>query len=190
MSGIIAEEEAAVSSSILVPMACMPPLLSVILSSSLRFGVLRQNSWGPGGGQKWSRRGGGVVGGRFLKGSSQWERPWSQCQQTRGGERGHPCWFCTPPFQILCSIVAQCGVCWAEKHWWRTVLRMRCCPCEVELELSSLRGREFHPICAVEAPGCPPAAWCRDCLIGGLLKAETSYCVLTWHRQRRQNQIR
>lgn len=23
--------------------------------------------------------------------------------------------FCTPPFQMLCSIVVQCGVCWAEK---------------------------------------------------------------------------
>lgn len=64
MSGIIAEE-AAVSSSILVPMACMPPLLSVILSSSLRFGVLRQSSWGPGGGQVEPK------GGPFLKGSSQ-----------------------------------------------------------------------------------------------------------------------
>lgn len=66
---------------------------------------------------------------------------------------------------------------------------MRCCPCEGELDLSSLRGREFHPICAVEGPGCPPAAWRRDCLIGGPLKAEKSYCVLTWRRQRRQNQL-
>lgn len=65
MSGIIAEEEAAVSSYSGSYGLHAPPLLSVILSSNLRFGVLRQNRWGPGGGQKWSRRGGG---GAFLKG--------------------------------------------------------------------------------------------------------------------------
>lgn len=50
--------------------------------------------------------------------------------------------------------------------------------------VSPLSGAKSHPICAVECPGCPLAAWGRDCLTGAPLKAKTSYCVLTWWRQK------
>lgn len=87
-------------------MACMPPLLSVILSSSLRFGVLRQNSWGPGGGQEWSRR-----GGAFLKGiiTVRAEDVHGHSVNRLGVAREERA-------SLLVLHTSLCGVCWAGKH--------------------------------------------------------------------------
>lgn len=104
-------------------------------------------SWGKTAGDR--RKTGGAEG-PFLKGiiTVRAKDVYDHSVNRLGGvgvreESGFP--FHTAPPQVLRSIVAQCWE--GKKHWWRTVLRMHCCLCEVELDPSSLRGRVPPYLC-------------------------------------------
>lgn len=138
ISGIIAEEEAALF-YFLWPACRLFSTTSFF--TSLRFGVLRQNSWAP------AEDTGGAEGA-VLKGiiTVRAEDVHDHSVNRLGVVREESAFPSrTPPPQALCSIVAQCGFAGSKKttkkkkHWWRTVLRMHCCPCEMELDLSSLQ---------------------------------------------------
>lgn len=116
---------------------CLGLLLKKLLLPALLFCrcLFTLTSWlrvsASGSSDKMKRGDRGGAEGCFLKGSCDHSesrrRPRSQCQQTWGSKRREcvPMWH--PPLEFFAQLWCS-AACWVEKHWRRTVLRMRCCP--------------------------------------------------------------